>query len=418
MPHSRPVPLWAGRTIALLGILLVAFNLRTAVSAIPPIARYIAVDIPLDNVALGLLGMIPPMAFAVSAIASASIARKLGLEVFLVLAIGLMIAGHLVRAGATSYAMLLTGSVIALLGMGVANVLLPPLVKRYFPDRIGLITALYATLVSLGAAVPALVAVPVVLGTDWRMSLGIWSVLAFASLVPWVAILMRRAKEKAAIPINASSLIPGSLSVAGRPIWRSSVAWTLSVVFAMSAFNAYGVIAWLPDILAQTAGTSPAQSGAFLALYASMGFPAALLVPVVASRLKNIGPLVQLGVLFFIVGDLGLLLVPGFATWLWVVMIGLGPLIFAVCLVLINLRSRTTRGAVALSGFVQGVGYTIASLGPLLVGVLREATGGWVAVFIMLIVSAVITSVGGALLRKPIFVEDQLQRSPEERASS
>ncbi|WP_141990300.1 hypothetical protein [Rhodoglobus vestalii] len=127
--------------------------------------------------------------------------------------------------------------------------------------------------------------------------------------------------------------------------------------------------------------------------------------------MKNVGPLVQLGVVFFIVGDLGLLLAPGFATLLWVILMGLGTLLFPVCLVLINLRSRTMRGAVALSGFVQGVGYTIAALGPLLVGVLREATGGWIAVFILLIFSAMVASVGGVLLRKPIFVEDQLQPS-------
>ena len=407
MRRSRPLPLWAGRTVALLGILLVALNLRTAVSTISPIARDIAADIPLDNVALGLLGTVPPIAFAISAIVTAGIARRLGLEVLLTIAIGLMIAGHLVRAVAPSYGMLLIGSVLVLMGMGIGNVLLPPLVKRYFPDRIGLVTGLYATLVSLSAAVPALIAVPVVNATDWRMSLGIWSVLALASLVPWLLILMRQASDRAAIAVSATALLPDPGPVLGRSIWRSSVAWPLAVVFAMSSFNAYGMLAWLPDILAQTAGTSAAQSGALLALYASMGLPAALFVPMLAARMRNIVPLVQLGVLFFIVGDLGLLLAPGFATWLWVVMIGLGPLLFAVCLILINLRSRTTRGAVELSGFVQGIGYTLASLGPLLVGVVREVSGGWLAVFLMLIVSAVIASVAGFMLRRPAFIEDR-----------
>jgi len=418
MPHSRPLPLWAGRTIALVGILLVALNLRTAVSAISPIAREIAVDIPLDNVALGLLGMIPPMAFAVSAIFSAPIARKLGLELFLVVAIGLVVVGHLLRAAAGGYAMLLIGSVFALVGMGIGNVLLPPLVKRYFPDRIGTVTALYATLASTSAAVPALVAVPVAHATDWRMSLGIWSVLAFASLIPWMTLLVQRSREKLDAPANGAAELPQALPLRGRPIWQSSVAWTIAIVFAVSSFNVYGVLTWLPDILAQTTDTTAAESGALLALYAAMGLPAALLIPVLAARLKNVGPLVQLGVVFFIVGDLGLLLAPGFATVLWVILIGLGALLFPVCLVLINLRSRTMRGSVALSGFVQGVGYTIASAGPLLVGVLRETTGGWVAVFIMLIVSAIIASVGGILLRKPVFVEDQLEHNPGQRAAS
>ncbi|MGV8858514.1 MAG: CynX/NimT family MFS transporter [Rhodoglobus sp.] len=410
MPHSHPLPLWAGRTIALGGILLVALNLRTAVSAISPITREIAVDIPLDNVALGLLGMIPPMAFAISAIFSAPIARRLGLERFLILAIGFMIVGHLLRGAAGGYAMLLVGSALALIGMGIGNVLLPPLVKRYFPDRIGMVTALYATLASASAAVPALVAVPVAHATDWRVSLGIWSILAFASLIPWMTLLVQRSREKRDTSANDTAELPQALPLRGRPIWQSPVAWTIAIVFAVSSFNVYGVLTWLPDILAQTTDTTAAESGALLALYAAMGLPAALFIPVLAARLTNVGPLVQMGVVFFIVGDLGLLLAPGFATALWVLLIGLGALLFPVCLVLINLRSRTMRGSVALSGFVQGVGYTIASLGPLLVGVLREVTGGWVAVFIMLIASAVLASVGGFLLRKPVFVEDQLER--------
>ncbi|MEX1077842.1 MAG: MFS transporter [Homoserinimonas sp.] len=408
MPPVHPLPLWAGRTVALIGIVIVALNLRTAVSAVSPIAREIAVDIPLDNFALGLLGMIPPIAFALSAIVTASIARMLGLELFLVIAIGLMVTGHLVRATANGYGMLLIGSVLALVGMGIGNVLLPPLVKRYFPDRIGLMTALYATLGSLGAAVPALLAVPIANATDWRISLGIWSILAFTSLLPWLTLLAQQARGRVNGTTTDVAELPQLVPLRGRPIWRSTVAWTIAVVFAMSSFNVYGMVAWLPDILAQTTESTAAQSGALLALYAAMGLPSALLIPVLAARMKNVGPLVQVGVLFFVAGDLGLLLFPGFATVWWVTMMGLGTLLFPVCLVLINLRSRTMHGAVALSGFVQGVGYAIASLGPLLVGVLREATGGWLAVFIMLIASAIVASVGGVLLRRPVCIEDQL----------
>ncbi|MEO7349267.1 MAG: MFS transporter [Terrimesophilobacter sp.] len=417
MPQLHPLPLWAGRTVALIGILLVALNLRTAVSAISPIARDIAVDIPLDNFALGLLGMIPPMAFAISAIVTASIARKLGLELFLVIAIGLMVVGHLVRAAASGYGMLLTGSVFALVGMGIGNVLLPPMVKRYFPDRIGLMTTLYATLGSLSAAVPALLAVPIAHATDWRTSLGIWSILAFASLIPWLTLLARQSRERVSRSTNGVAELPQPLPLRAKPIWHSTVAWTIAVVFAMSSFNVYGMVAWLPDILAQTTETTAVQSGALLALYAAMGLPSALLIPVLTARVKNVGPLVQVGVLFFIAGDLGLLLAPGFATVLWVTMMGLGTLLFPVCLVLINLRSRTMHGAVALSGFVQGVGFAIASLGPLFVGVLRETTGGWLAVFIMLLASAIVASVGGVLLRKPVYIEDQLSLSSDHRVS-
>jgi CP family cyanate transporter-like MFS transporter len=395
--------------LAVLGIVLVALNLRTAVTSLAPIAPDIAIDIPLSNVSLSVLGSIAPLAFAISALLSPRAARKLGLELLLALAIGLMITGHLLRAMAPSYLVLLAGSVVALSGMGVANVLLPPLVKRFFPDRIGLMTTLYVMLSSLSGALPALVAVPVAQMTDWRVSLAIWSVLAVLGLLPWLAILQQQSSVGLVQPTSDAFVTHDSLVPLGRPIWQSSVAWSLAAVFGVACLNAYAMMTWLPDILAQTNGTSSVESGAMLAVYAAMGLPPALILPMLAMRVKNVGSLVHVGVVFLIAGYLGILLAPSFATWFWVVLVGLGPLPVTVCLMLINLRTLTMSGAVALSGFVQGVGYTIAALGPLLVGVLREATGGWIAVFTVLIVSALVVSTLGVLLRKTIFVEDQLQ---------
>lgn len=405
MPEDRRLPLLAGRTMALVGIVLVALNLRTAVAAISPIVSDIAIDIPLDEVGLGLLGMIPPMAFALSGVFGAAIARKLGLERFLLVAIILMIIGHLLRAGAASYLVLLVGSALSLFGMGVGNVLLPPLVKRYFPDRIGTLSAIYMTMISIGGALPALVAVPVTDSASWQASLGIWAVLATVSLLPWIAVLTQRRQERIA---GGENVLP-SHEFSGR-IWHSRVAWIIAGLFAISSFNAYAMLAWLPEILVETAGRTPVEAGALLALYALMGFPTALVIPVLATRMTNVGVLVHIGVVLFVVGYLGLALAPGFAPWLWVMMIGSGPLLFPACLVLINLRSCTTQGSVALSGFVQGLGYGLAAFGPLLVGVLHQWTGGWLIAYLLLIGSALMASIAGVLLRKPVFVEDEVAR--------
>ena len=397
--------------MALIGIVLVALNLRTAVAAISPIIGAINVDVPLGSVALGVIGMIPPIAFSLSGVFGASGARRLGLERFTVLAIMLMIVGHVIRSVSGSFLELFVGSVLALTGAGIGNILLPPLVKRYCPDRIGLVTTIYVTLLAVSTTIPAAVAAPIAESGGWRLSLGIWSIIALASLVPWLAVLMQHRRERTALLAGneAPEMPQPSHQLAGR-IWHSRVAWTITFVFAVSSFQAYAVFAWLPQLLMQTAHAGTIEAGSLLALFALLGLPAALVVPVLTTRIKNVGWLLQTGCAFFIVGYLGLLVVPTVATWLWVVLIGSGELLFPACLTLINLRTHSPQGSVALSGFVQGVGYALGALGPLLVGILHDITGGWTGALILLTLAAVACTIAATRLRKPIYVEDDVRR--------
>ncbi|POH69014.1 MFS transporter [Cryobacterium zongtaii] len=405
MSEFSPRPLWTGRTLALLGIVLVAANLRTAVAALSPIVSQISTDIPLTATSIGLLGMLPPVCFAVFGIFTPVFTRRLGLENVLVLALTAMLIGHLTRGGAGFLTALMIGSVITFAGLGVGNVLLPPLVKKYFPDRVGLITSLYVTVVSLSTLIPPLIAVPVADAAGWRVSLGLWVLPVVVALVPWLTMFVRHR-------VQAS---PGALVEEAEPallgrIWRSSIAWALAVVFAASSLNAYAMFAWLPQLLIDTAGVTPAQAGTLLSVYAAMGIPCALLIPWLTSRMKNVAILVYLGVAAFLIGDLGLLLAPGTLTWLWVVLAGLGPLFFPLTLVLINLRTRTHAGSVALSGFVQSVGYTLGALGPLCVALLHEITGAWTAPLLFLIGTALAITVAGAVVARPHLLEDDLER--------
>ncbi len=213
MPSEKSVPLWAGRTLALVGILTVALNLRVAVAAVSPIADVIARDIPLDSAALGVLGAVAPAVFAIAALFGVLPARRLGLERVVVLAILTMAVGHLVRAVAPDYLTLVFGTVLAIGGGGLGNVLLPPLVKKYFPDRIGLLTAGYSVTLSIGASTPPVVAVPLADAAGWRFSLGIWAVLAVATLAPWVAMLVhqrraRLAQDAAVLPPEEHAHLP------------------------------------------------------------------------------------------------------------------------------------------------------------------------------------------------------------------
>jgi CP family cyanate transporter-like MFS transporter len=408
--------LWSGRLLALLGILLVAGSLRTAVAALSPIVSLVEVDIALSGVALGLLGMLPPLCFALFGIVTPILTRRLSLERVLVLALIALAIGHAARGGAGSYPWFITASVVTFAGLGVANVILPPLVKKYFPDRIGLVTSLYVTVVSLSALVPPLVAVPVADAAGWRVSLGLWGVLTLFALVPWVMIIVRHQRASADRPAgqsaDASAGPPVDEADASilRRIWGSSIAWAIAVVFAMSSLNAYAMFAWLPQLLIDRAGVSPAQAGIMLSLYAAMGFPCAVIIPALTARLKNVGLLVYLGVFFFIAGDLGLLLLPGTLTWLWVSCAGLGPLFFPLALVLINLRTRTHEGAVALSGFVQSVGYLIGAVGPLAVALLYELTAEWTWPLLFLLTTAVLVSIAGPVLNRRRMLEDDLAR--------
>jgi CP family cyanate transporter-like MFS transporter len=403
----RPEPrsLWAGRTLALLGILLVAGTLRSAVAALSPIVGQISVDVPLSATAIGVLGMLPPVCFALFGIFTPVFTRRLGLEKVLVIALVAMAVGHLTRGLAGTFSVMILGSIVTFAGLGAANVLLPPLVKKYFPDRVGLMTSLYVTVVSFSALLPPLIAVPVADAAGWRVSLGLWFLPALVALAPWLTMLVR---HRGQVEPDAA-LEEADPALLGQ-IWRSSIAWALAFVFAASALNAYAMFAWLPQLLIDNAGVTPAQAGTLLSIYAAMGIPCALLIPWLTARMKNVAGLVYLGVALFLAGDLGLLLAPATLTWLWVVLAGLGPLFFPLALVLINLRTRTHAGSVALSGFVQSIGYIIGALGPLVVGLLHEMSGSWTAPLLFLIATAVAITIAGAVIARPQLLEDELER--------
>lgn len=387
-----------------------ASNLRTAVAALSPIFSEIRTDVPLSSVDVGIIGMLPPICFALFGLITPLFTRRASLEFIVVLSMVAIVVGHLVRAAAGSFALLAVGSIVAFAGMAVGNVLLPPLVKRYFPDRIGLLTSLYATVLAVSTLLPPLVAVPVADSAGWRVSVGMWAALAVLAVLPWLSIVLRRRRNASAgDDVNAGDAEEAEPRLLGR-VWHTAVGWSIAIVFAVSSLNAYAMFAWLPQIVHDSAGVGSASAGALLSLYAAMGAPAGLLIPVLAQRMKNVGLLVYAGVAAFLIGDLGLILCPGFATWLWVALAGLGPMLFPLCLVLINLRTRTHAGAVALSGFAQGVGYTLGALGPLAVGLLHQWTGGWTVALWVLIGTALVAAVAGIVVARPHQLEDSFRR--------
>ena len=407
---SAPRSLWRGRVLALVGVVTVAFSLRTAVAAVSPIIEQIRGDIPITDVGIGLVGMLPPIFFALSGFLGPLVSRRLGLEGAILASVGVMIVGHVLRASSPSFTVLLAGSAVTLVGVGICNVMLPPVVKRYFPDRVGLITAGYATLMSVSTALPSLLAVPLADSIGWRFSLAIWAVVAATALGPWIVLLTRHRRARAVAALDESTAVEAPDGALERRLWHSPVALAITITFSVSTLNVYATFAWLPQILVDVVGSTRGEAGALLAVYAIAGLPASIVAPILVNRLKSPAWVIVAGVAFFVVGYLGLLIAPAPLTVLWVVLIGLGPILFPVCLVLINIRTRTHTGSVALSGFAQGIGYTIGALGPLLVGVLHDSSGGWTLPLSFLFGTTFVAIVGAVVLARPGLVEDQLAR--------
>jgi CP family cyanate transporter-like MFS transporter len=411
MSGSTAAPsLWRGRVVALVGVVTVAFSLRTAVTAISPIIDEIRDDIPITDVGIGLIGMLPPIFFALSGFLGPLVSRRLGIEGAILASVGVMIVGHLLRASSGSFALLLVGSAVTLVGVGICNVMLPPVVKRYFPDRVGLVTAGYATLMSVSTALPSLLAVPLSDSIGWRFSLAIWAAVAGTAIVPWVLLLARHRRARAVAALDASTAVEAPDGALERRLWHSPVAVAITITFSVSTLNVYATFAWLPQILVDIVGSTPGEAGSLLAVYAIAGLPASIVAPILVNRLRSPAWVILAGVVFFVVGYLGLLIAPAPLTVLWVLLIGLGPILFPVCLVLINIRTRSHTGSVALSGFAQGIGYTVGALGPLLVGVLHDASGGWTLPLSFLLVTSFVAIAGAVVLSRPGLVEDQLAR--------
>lgn len=430
VPSARP--LWQGRALALIGIVLVAFSLRSAVASLSPVLDHVAEDFTVSPVIVGLIGAAPPVCFALFGLLTPLFERRFGLERMAVVAIVLMAAGMLLRGLAVDSWSLLAATAVVFAGVGSGNVLLPPLVKKYFADRLGVMMTAYSTTLAVSTFLPPLVAVPVADSLGWRISLGMWGVVAALALVPWVTLLVR-SRGEADRPVPTELLVPdptdgvddvrdavaastgpittqsASPRVFGR-LWRLPLAWALALVFGTSSTMAYVAFAWLPTILVDLGGVSPATAGFLLSLFALVGLPCSMLVPVLVVRFQATRPLFFVAVVAGIVGLLGLLLLPSVALPLWVAIFGLTAIMFPLSLVLLSIRARTPESAVALSGFVQSIGYAIAAVFPLLVGLLHETTGGWQVPLLVVAAVLVVSIPAGIVAGRRRTIEDEWER--------
>lgn len=377
-----------------------ALVLRLAVTSFSPLASQIQDEFGFSGSVVGVFGMVPTAMFAVFGLLTPALAKRLGLERTALLAMIMAAVGMLLRAMMSQTWSLLALSALALAGMGIGNVVIPPLVKRYFSDRLATMSSVYIVAVQIGTIVPAFVAVPVADAFGWRFSIGWWAAFGFAAAVPWLITLARSRKAE------AETVVAPAVDASRRgQVWRSPVAWGMAGMFGMTSLITYSMFTWIPSILAD-AGASDAFGGTMVGVFSVMGLVAAFGAPTLCARIANPFPVVIACAACYLIGFAGLYFAPMAAPIVWVVVLGLGPSTFPMALTLINLRTRSHVGSSALSGFTQGIGYTVACLGPLLFGVFHDATDGYAAPFGLLVVAVVVVLVGAYQACKPRMLED------------
>jgi CP family cyanate transporter-like MFS transporter len=392
-PPATPSP--AGRrssshlrdVLLVVGIVLLAANMRSALTSVAPLIGQIRMDTGISHGVAGLLLTLPLLAFGVLSPVVPQLARRFGMERMMFASLLLLAAGIVVRSAGT-VAVLFLGTTVLGAAIVVGNVLLPALVKREFPQRVGLMTSIYTTALGISGALAAGVSVPLaqVTGMGWRGSLALWALPALIAAVAWLPHL-RRSDQ----PENAST----QTSQGGSSMWRSALAWQVTLFMGLQSLVYYVTLTWLPEIL-QDDGMSATRAGWMLGVSQAVAIVTIFFAPVIASRRPSQQGVVAVAVSLSCAGTLGLLVAGSTASVLWVVLLGLGQgACFSLALTFFALRAPDSQHAATLSGMAQTFGYLLAAAGPFLFGVLRDATNAWTVPLALLLAITVCLLIAG-----------------------
>jgi CP family cyanate transporter-like MFS transporter len=378
-----------GRVLCAVAIVAVAINLRCGVTSLGAVLGELTRAWRLSGPQSGMLTALPVCTFAVVGAATPALARRFGPERLVAGAMMLACGGLALRAVAGSVVMFALASVFALAGAAIGNVLLPPLVKRYFPARTGAVTAMYSTALAIGLTGGAALTVPAehALGGDWRTGLGLWAVPALLAVPPWLVL----AGAKAGAPDLVQRDVEAGPARWKPPVYRAVTARWLAMYFGCQSLNAYVVFGWLPSILA-----------------GAMSIPMSLLIPGMAARGPGQHGLVVVTTAAYAGGYLGLLCAPAALPWLWAALLGAGNGALPLAVTMIGLRSSSPEVTTALSALSQSAGYLLAAVGPLLFGVLHQRDGGWRLPLLLALGTLLGQLLSGLRAAAPRLVETEL----------
>ncbi|WP_370356271.1 CynX/NimT family MFS transporter [Catenulispora sp. EB89] len=423
--HDTAAPHPAALTTSLLiAIILAAANLRGGITGVGPLLPTVEHATGLSETWGGLLVTLPLLTFASTSPLAGRAARRYGAPRVLALSLPVLAAGLVIRS-LPGIAFLFGGTVVIAAAIAVGNVLLPPIVRSTVPKaRVGQVTSLYVTAMGLVAAISSGVSVPLadVLPGGWRTALGCWALLAVLAIPAWLPHLSRR-PDVASGPaaVAAADLVPDPAAVlaanraavpAKSPsLWRSPLAWQVSLFMGLQSLGFYSTISWLPSIV-HDHGTSAATAGWELFLFQAVGLLASVTLPLLTRRSPDQRLLAATASVLTAAGFALLAVAPGLAV-LTCVLTGFGGgATLVLALTFQGQRAAEGPQAAALAAMAQSVGYLVAAIGPLLLGALHGVTGGWAVPLTLLAALAAVQAVIGIGAGRDLTVTSPPPGSP------
>ncbi|MGE9548813.1 CynX/NimT family MFS transporter [Snodgrassella sp. CS2] len=368
-------------------ILALAFVLRGPLTGVGPLLQNIQAQLHISSTLAGLLTTVPLLTFGLFSIFIPRLAARFGSEQMVFFALWVLTLGLVLRCGSGLF-LLLVGTTLLSCAIAVGNVLIPSMVKQYFPFKMGLVTALYALIMNVGGAAGSALSAPLAHSNlwGWRGALVAWVLPALVAMVIWW------------LPFKTANAIPRA-AVRSRPVtvhlWRNPLAWQVTLFMGFQSFLFYSTVSWLPQIVAK-AGVSATEAGGWLGLMQLVMVPTNLLIPIYAARLKQqkwIGALCGVSLILSVL----LLMSPWRSCYFpAVLLLGLGISgAFCLSMMFFSLRSSSVTEGVLLSGMAQTCGYLFAAVGPVLMGALHDIMHSWFPALVLMFFAALVITVSG-----------------------
>ena len=407
--HQRRIR--AARLWILAGIVLLSINLRPAITGTAPVLGELRARYGLGDTGAAVLTTLPVLCLGLFASIAPPLARRIGTETAIVAALTLITAGIGLRGLAAPLA-LYTGTALAGTGIAIGNVLLPAIIKHRFPVRTGTLTGIAMTIMAASGAVAAGLAIPLDETIGWHLAFSAWALPSLAAALLWVrnARTTPQYRRIGPAPRGRHARRPEPAPTDTEPtgsLLRSRLAWSVAGFLGAVSCTFYVLVSWLPMIL-HDYGYTGSESAAMLSVMMLVGIPFGFVIPLAATRLTDQRPLLLAVLAVMTAGLGGLVLAPAHA-WTWVLVTGVATgSAFPLAIVLLALRSPSPPTTARLSGMAQTVGYLLAALGPLTMGLLRSATGSWQTPLLVLLVLLVPKTALGLYAARPGLVRSRV----------
>ncbi|HEX4291362.1 MAG TPA: MFS transporter [Trebonia sp.] len=404
-------PLRLERALLVVGVLALGYNLRGAITSLPPVFPELQASLGLSSATISVLAATPVICFGVVSGFAASFARRAGEERVLLGASIALVAGLIAR-GAAPGALLFPGTILCSGAIAVMNVLLSSLIKRRWPERAGFLIGLYITALSAGAIVASLVSVPLWQGTGGSVALTLGWLAAPAAL----AILLWLPQARSGPRATPSATVAATARPARVAVHRHAITWYVTIFMGMQSLLYYATLSWLPTML-RDRGESAAAAGDLLALMGVGNLAVSLFIPMAAQRMRSQVAIVVPTTIAVAGGLAGLLYLPLGGAVAWALILGAGQnAALGLAIFFTAARAPDAVAAASLSSLAQAVGYLLASAGPLEVGLLHSATGSWTAPVTVLFVLSGVMLVAGLLAARPGMLPAAVDKDALERA--